>query len=707
MLMKLLQVSKVLIASLLLPLVLMSGSVIADEASTKKVIGHWEGSIELPNQALKFDVDFKLSGESLTGDISIPAQGATDLPLIAISIEGAKISFQIQGVPGEPTFNGQISDKAITGSFIQGGQTLKFSMNQGDNLAAKAKESLADFDDVVNQALKDFNTPGVAIGVLVDNKVVLAKGYGMRDIAAKKPVTENTLFAIGSTTKAMTAAMIGSLVAEGKLEWHKPVISYMPDFRLQDLHATHNLTVNDLLTHKSGLPRHDFLWYNSSLSSKELFSRFHALEPTADLRERYQYQNLMYMTAGLLAETVTGKNWREVMAERLFKPLAMNHTNFSVESSKQTGDYALPYREDDGELINIPFRNIDQIGPAGSVNSSVNEMLNWLQLNINEGKFNDQQVLSKQLVQTLHSPQTIVSGYPTSKDSFLATYGMGWIINAYHGHYQVSHGGAIDGFIASVAHMPLDKIAVVVFANKSGAALPSLLTTEIFDRILGIDNNNRLANAVINRQQALEMAKTGKEKLDETRIKGTKPSHKLKAFVGRYNHPGYGVVTVTQEKKSLVAEYNNIKTILKHWHYNVFNANGYEDDPTLEDTKFQFRLDIDGKVAELLVPLESSLPAIAFSKLPDNKLIDPKYLERFVGKYALPGQQVTIALQGNRLTASLPGQPLYTLEPKQGSLFQLKDLPGFMAEFIIEDSKVKGMKFIQPNGVFEASRVED
>ena len=204
-------------------------------------------------------------------------------------------------------------------------------------------QRLAKVDSTMNQALETLRIPGMAIGVIVDGKVVFMKGYGVRNISDPSPVTENTLFAIGSCSKAFTTFALGQLVDEGRLAWDDPVIKYLPEFRLKDLHATHHLTIRDLVTHRSGLPRHDLAWYNSTFSRAEILNKLPHLEPTYDIREKFQYNNFMYGVAGLLIERVSGKTWEEFVQERIFIPLNMPRSNFSVEVSQQADDFAFPH----------------------------------------------------------------------------------------------------------------------------------------------------------------------------------------------------------------------------------------------------------------------------------------------------------------------------------------------------------------------------
>ena len=220
---------------------------------------------------------------------------------------------------------------------------------------AAAKEPLAGFDSFVNQAIHAWEVPGLAIAVVKNGQVVLAQGYGFRDVDKKLPVTPKTLFAIGSCTKAFTTFVMGTLVDEGKLDWDKPVRTYIPELRLHDRVASELITPRDLVTHRSGLPRHDLVWYNATLSRKEIVDRLPYLEPTETFRSKFQYNNIMYMTAGYLVERLTGQSWEDAVRARIFTPLGMTGSNFSVKDSQKAADFARPYDDRDDKIVESHF----------------------------------------------------------------------------------------------------------------------------------------------------------------------------------------------------------------------------------------------------------------------------------------------------------------------------------------------------------------
>ncbi|HSB36004.1 MAG TPA: serine hydrolase domain-containing protein, partial [Thermoanaerobaculia bacterium] len=260
--------------------------------------------------------------------------------------------------------------------------------------AAAPADPLAGWDALVGKALADWKTPGVSMVIVRGNDVLLLKGYGLRDVEKNLPVTPKTLFAIGSATKAFTTFVMGTLADEGKLDWNAPVSSYIPGFKLKDPVASERLTPTDLVTHRSGLPRHDALWYNATLSRKEMVERLRYLEPSKDFRTDFQYNNAMFLTAGYLVEQVTGTTWEEAVRARVFVPLGMTGANFSVLDSQKAPDFALPYEERDDKVQRMEFRNITNIGPAGSINASVSDLAPWLKVHVNGGALDGQRIVS-------------------------------------------------------------------------------------------------------------------------------------------------------------------------------------------------------------------------------------------------------------------------------------------------------------------------
>jgi len=573
-------------------------------------------------------------------------------------------------------------------------------------LAAKKapkKVNLKGLEKFINKTMEEWKVPGLGISILKDGNIVFSQGFGFRDVKSSMPVTPRTLFAIGSCTKAFTAVTMGILVDEGKLDWDTPVKEYLPTFELKDPFATEKMTPRDLVCHRSGLPRHDAMWYNSSASRKELFDRLQYLEPSRDFRTTYQYQNLMFMTAGYMVGEIAGVSWERFVRNRIIVPLGMNNSNFSVNDSQKDIDFALPYMEKDDKIIEIPFRNIDTVGPAGSINSNVTDMASWLYLNLNKGKLGEQQIISESSLKEIHSPQMISSKSYKYDETFYSTYGMGWGITAYRGHLKLQHGGGIDGFTALVTFMPRDNIGIVILTNKSGTPLTSIIAKNVYDRLLGlkqIDWNKRIKSDV---DKAKEEAEKAKKEEDKDQKLNTKPSHPLEDYAGDYEHPGYGIISVKKEGDLLKAEYNSIPFTLKHYHYDVFEFNNEFLDMS---TKVSFFTDLKGNIGSLAIQLEEAVKESMFTRLPEKAMMEKSFLEKFAGEYVLGEVMATVLIKGeNTLYVIVPGQPEYELVPYKGTTFNFKDLVGFSIEFVMDESgAVIEAKITQPNGVFTAKK---
>lgn len=670
--------------------------------------GKWQGTIDLPGTKLGIDVDLvEGSSGAWSGDITIPAQGARDLALEKIAVAGTQVTFVISGVPGEPTFKGSLSDDGakIAGTFTQGGASFPFALTRGQDAVASAASVLEGFDAFVNDAIQAWEVPGVAIAIVKDGKVVYAKGFGTKELGKAAPVTEKTLFAIGSQTKAFTTFTMATLVDEGKLAWDRPVREYLPFFELKDPAISQAITVRDLVTHRSGLPRHDALWYNATdVSRAEMVRRLRDLEFSAGHRERFQYNNLMFLTAGYLIEQVTGKSWEEAVRERVLAPIGMTSSNFSVADSQKAADFSFPHGERNDKLQVIPFRNITNVGPAGSINSNVDELAKWMLVHLGGGKVDGKEILSKATLDELHRPVMATGTLPDRPEMGPASYALGWFVDAYRGHLRNNHGGAIDGFGCLVTLFPNDGLGIAVLENHDYSGLAGVLTQHAADRMLGLPPIDWNQDGLTKLKAAKEQRKQAQEKKGTYRKTGTKPSHPIGEYAGDYAHPGYGEIAIRESKGELSMRYNGITTPLEAWHYDVFKGKRGED-PAWENIPVSFRSDNDGDLFALDIGIEPAVGPQTFRKKPDARLSDPEHLKRFAGTYSLGGQAVTISLKGNVLNLSIPGQPTYTLDPGIGDKFQLRGLTDYSVRFHADaKGNVTGLVVVQPDGVYDAKR---
>lgn len=572
--------------------------------------------------------------------------------------------------------------------------------------AAFAADEIRHF---INDALALWKVPGVAVAVVLNGETLLSEGFGLRNVESQLPVTPQTLFPIASCTKAFTAMSLGLLVDAGKLAWDKPVKEYLPAFKLHDPFITERITPRDLITHRSGLPRHDLIWYASDFSRQEILKRLRYLEFSEDLRVRFQYNNLMFMVAGLVVSELTGLSWERYTQENILNRLGMQRTNFSTVTTQQADDFALPYLERDGEVKQVPFYKNDgehdAVGPAGNLISCVEEMAHWLGVHTSGGFFANERFISAPNLHEMHKPQMVLEDEfgRIHFDFALSSYGLGWFLHAYKGQIVAEHGGNLDGFSSLTSVIPQAGLGVVVLCNGNGTALPSVITYTIYDRLLGlaqIDWNTRLKPLWDETRSA---EKQGQARTAAARVE-VGPSHALAAYVGDYEHPGYGIISIRQAADGMEMIINDKLTFpLKHYHYDYFEAYFATFDMYI---MLMFLTDPKGSIHQLSVQMEPAVKDIVFRRLPDKKLQDPAFLQQFVGVYEFLQIRLEIQLKEHHLTATVLGQEERVLVPYQGTEFQLKDFAGFSMEFKQgEDGGVTEVVIVQPGAAFTAKKI--
>jgi CubicO group peptidase (beta-lactamase class C family) len=475
---------------------------------------------------------------------------------------------------------------------------------------------------------------------------------------------------------------------------------------LRDSHASELTTPRDLVTHRTGLPRHDGVWYNNnSISRREVVRRLAELEPSHEFRGRFQYNNLMYVTAGYLIETITGQSWEENIRERIFGPLGMTNSNFSVRDSQRARDFALPYLARNDTLKQIPFRNIDLVGPAGSINSSVADMIPWLRVNLNQGKYGERRLIKKATLADIHSPQMPTGATVDRPDISQSVYCLGWGIETYRGHRLLAHGGGIDGFTTLVSLLPDDGLGLVLFANKDSTGSCGQIFKHAADRLLGLPEIDWNGEALAKRKKGKESDKEASANKKLARKSGTNPAHPLSEYGGEYENAGYGVLRVKYEDEKLEAVFNGMNSPLEHWHYEVFNAMEGPSEKIMENKKFNFLTDVDGNVALVAVKLESAVKDILFEKKLDARLFDTNYLARLVGQFDFSGHTLTISLAGNGLKIMVSGEPQHDLIPKLDGSFAVKEQNTFSIKFVTDgNNEVSAVQVLRPAGVVLAPK---
>jgi CubicO group peptidase (beta-lactamase class C family) len=569
---------------------------------------------------------------------------------------------------------------------------------------------LAGLDTLATKVLKDWHAAGVSIAVVEKGKIIYAGGFGYRDMDKKLPVTENTQFAIGSCTKAFTASILGMLANEGKLDLDKPVRNYLPELKFQNEYTNSHATLRDMMCHRTGLPRHDMSWYASWATRNEFLERIQYLEPSMELREKFQYNNFMFMAQGVVIEKLTGKSWEENMKEKILKPLGMDNTNLSTKDMEKSADHSLAYASTDSSIKAIPYRNIDAMGPAGSVNSSAKDMAKWLITWINAGKYNGKEIIpSSYLSEAMTIQMATGGGLPGAEnaDVHLSGYGLGWGISSYRGHYRVEHGGGIDGFISSTGFFPSDSIGIFVVSNQGEPV--AAIRNFIADRMLRLSYRNWNKSQLDAAKKAKEAAKLATDNDSTGRVFNTRPSHNLADYAGVYTNPGYGSIEIKSLGEKLTSQFNSIDIAFEHYHYDQFKAT--PQDPSLDGASFpiSFFTDNQGKIGKLTIPLEAGVKDIEFTKEVKAMDVAKDALQKYTGEYELaPGVNARFYIKGEKtLFAFIEGQPEYELIPTDKNKFELKILKGYSVLFAEnENGEITAVSFVQPNGTFKAKKVK-
>lgn len=481
----------------------------------------------------------------------------------------------------------------------------------------------ADLDAYVANAMKTFDVPGLSVAIVKDGKVMVAKGYGVRKLGESTPVDENTMFGIGSNTKAFTTTALATLVDAGKLSWDDPVYQRLPGFVMYDPYVSHEMTIRDLLTHRSGmgLGEGDLLfWPHSTYTREEIIYKLRFMKPASSFRSHYAYDNLLYMTAGQIIPAVTGTSWDDYVRQRILAPLGMNHTNLSNAAFKPGDNYAFPHSRVDGKLQVIRFEALDNAGPAGSINSCAADMARWVQLQLNRGKFVDRdgRLFSEDRSKEMWSPQTILqTGTPPPplaglKANF-ADYALGWGLRDYHGRKLVGHTGGVAGFVSRVMLVPEENLGVVVLTNaEKGGAFDSILY-HVLDHYFNLPSTDWIAAfKAVDDMEAKDAAETMK-KAEGARAANSKPSLPLEKYARVYNDAWYGPITIRLENGGLVITFDHTPTMigdLQHWQYDTFKAHWRER--TIEDAFITFSLNPDGSIDSAKMAAVSPLADFSF-----------------------------------------------------------------------------------------------
>jgi len=468
-----------------------------------------------------------------------------------------------------------------------------------------AQSPLAGFDDYVARGVRDWNVPGLAIAVVKGDSVVFAKGYGVRQLGTHDSVNTHTLFANASTTKAFTSFVAELMADEGKLRIDAPVITYLPAFHLSNPVATREITIADLLSHRTGVPEADYIWYEDTSSFPEIMRRLSYVPFNAPLRSHFEYQNITYALAGNLAAERAGTTWEKLVQGRILTPLGMRETFTDTPDEKTHQNIAFAHDFVNDTLRVIPRYATDNIGPAGAMYSSVSDMAIWMRFLLDSARVGGKRLLSARGYAELFAPHILVDEkqfYPTAKLTHprFQAYGQGWLLEDSRGEFVAFHTGSIDGMTAIVGLIPERRLGVVIFANRDHAELRHALMYTVFDRYLGPTKHDWSAEMLTLYSGLREEGKKAERQIDAAHVPGTQPSLPLARYAGVYTDSLYGTATVKMEGKKLVVSFGPLSVAdLEHWHYDSFMAHWH--DAYRGRQLVTFRIAEDGTVSGLAI----------------------------------------------------------------------------------------------------------
>ncbi len=481
------------------------------------------------------------------------------------------------------------------------------------SLSSQAQENpLAGLDDYIKEKMQELQVPAVAVAVVKDDKVVFAKGFGTRTVGKNEPVDENTLFAIASNSKYFTANALAILVDEGKISWDDLLVSRLPGFQVASDLVTSHATIRDALSHRTAIATTTSAWHGWSLtrSRKDVLSVMQYMEPLQDFRTGFNYNNEMFLAAGEVIPAVTGLSWDDFIKTRIFKPLGMKNSNTSITEFGNNANVATPHAMHNGKVVAIPYRNVSNIGPAGSINSNVVEVAQWLRLQLNGGKRGDKVIVpAKTLADTrvmqnpIEDPDSINMYRAAGLSEHFLGYGLGIFMGDSAGYRIYHHSGGLDGMISNTVFVPELNLGIVALTNLSvSPAMP--LTGWILDRYTGASQTDRVADTYAYNAAKEQEAKEKFAKLLNNSAKGTTPSLPLSAYAGTYHNELVGDLVVTVSGNDLAYRFGeDSKGILHHLNFDTFL-----NEPTapalrtgIDDvqTTVQFYLKEDGSVEKM------------------------------------------------------------------------------------------------------------
>ena len=492
--------------------------------------------------------------------------------------------------------------------------------------------NLGKYIEKIESELKRWGLPSVAVGIVKGEEVILSDGFGYASTKDKRKPDGDTLYQIGSCSKAFTATALAILSDQGKLDFDKPAREYLPWLRFKDPYLTEHVTVRDLLCHRTGLPRYDAYWVGNDCTRREMVETIKNMEAAFPFRSAWNYQNFCYIAAGMIVEAVSGQSWERFVQEQIFDKLDMKRTMVYLAPYDADDNRSRPYAPEDEDTLSgcmevdnlrFPCENMAEgvgapYAPAGGIISCANDMLKWVQFNLNKGKWGDNQIVSERTMHELHRTNMIMDQPPLGNfpERDFCGYGMGWFVESYRGHKLVHHGGNVNGYASHMFIAPELGIGGVVLANFNPTRMTWAFMYDAMDEFLCGENRNWFERLYELTQKQISAGKEYFTKIEQDRVPNTVPSHPLESYAGRYVTNAYKDIRIHEENGNLFLRYNLLKDAkMEHYHYDTFRIN--EPGHEFNHLMIHFRTGANGKIDSIAVPMEPSLKDEVFARSAD------------------------------------------------------------------------------------------
>ena len=476
-------------------------------------------------------------------------------------------------------------------------------------------DPLTHLDRYVVDVMDRFHVPGLALAIIKDDEIVCCKGYGVTEYGKSTHVDTHTIFPIGSCTKAFTAAALGILVDDKIITWNDAVHTHIPALKLYDDYVTNHIMISDILSHRSAIEDNGLLYYRTHFWRDDLIKKLSFLQPAKPFRTAGVYSNLMYLLAGQIIPATTGKSWNEFVEQRLLLPLGMKESSTTFAALSEKTNVAQPHVFVKNQITRVPFLNIDNVAPAGAINSTISDMTHWLRMMLNKGMHCEKSVISEQTIEAMHSPQSIMAQWHP-----YGLYGFGWGLSDHDGYKMVSHKGNIDGMSAIVGMLPDKKVGIVVLCNMHDSPIGQYILDDVFDyyhdytHVFDAQRDNRDMNDHHQHPGVAHAAQVSVQQDKDVRVEGAVQSLELSNYIGQYWNDFYEECAIFLKNDRLNCRFLGFEGVLEHWQDDTFVFDSSRDYPAIGDTFFLKFIIKKNKISSVAITISGDKDAI-FKKM--------------------------------------------------------------------------------------------